>query len=190
MMDKLLEGLISSIISLGSLFFPFIQGVEPDFADLRLAVQRGQLYLATRIVNCYSEDLDKVLMSGQEIQLCFRVEVKSGKSKKAVLTRNFYHSMRYNIIDQLFSVYLSERDIDLQYHDINSVHDAFTQVEEVAVLGAADLKAGKSYIVEISAHLDPVTFVGSKEKIDLMLFWNNKRPVLRSEPFTDSIFQF
>ncbi len=190
MMDKFFEGLISSVIFLGSLFFPFIQGVEPDFADLQLAVQRTQLYLNTRIVNCYSEDLDKVLMSGQEIRLHFRLEARTERGNKTVLSRTFFHSMKYNIIDQVFSVYLSERDVEQQYRDIGAVHGAFTRVEELAVLRAADLEAGRSYVLEISAYLDPVTFVGSQDKIDLMLFWNNQKPVLRSQPFTDSIFQF
>ena len=190
MFEHFVENLVSTIVAVGSLFFPFIQGVEPAFSDVRIEVSSGKMYLSTQVINCYTEELDKVLASGQEIRLNFRIEVFPEKSSKAVLRKTFYHSVKHNLLDANFDVFFSEEDVHRQFNDITSVHAGFTNVDRVKIVEADNLLPGKRYFIRISAELDDITFLGTQDDLDLMLFRNNTEPTIRTELFDLSRFAY
>jgi hypothetical protein len=188
MFETIADRLITTIISIGSLVFPFIESIEPIFTDVQFKVVGNSLYLSTTLENCYTEELDKVISSGQPVVVRFEAELFNDKVKKPVLKQEFFRSVRYNLLDKQYEVYLSEKDTRLLLQDIDRVHQNLTTLKEVKIIDSSNLKGGQQYYIRLTAALDNITFVGGESELDLMLFWNNRRPAINTSRFNSTIF--
>ncbi|MBN2601649.1 MAG: hypothetical protein JXR87_06625, partial [Candidatus Marinimicrobia bacterium] len=68
------------------------------------------------------------------------------------------------------------------------VHLKFSTLNNIELLKSGDLEKEHDYFIRLSAYLEPITFIGDNSKLDLMLYWNNKKPVINTESFNLSIF--
>ena len=190
MFGTITDRLIATIISVGSAFFPFIDGIEPAFSDVRLSVIENSLVLSLRLEDCYTEELDKILMSGQPATLRFQAELFDKGKKQPVLNKQFFHTLRYNPLEKLYSLYFSEKNGSETYGTLHLVHTNFSAVNEVKLFNAHDLEKGHDYFIRLTAQLAPVSFIGKDSALDLMLYWNNKKPVVNTETFDISLFYY
>ncbi|MDO9548940.1 MAG: DUF4390 domain-containing protein [Candidatus Marinimicrobia bacterium] len=188
MFGTITDRLIATIISVGSLFFPFIDGIEPAFNDVWLSIVENSLVLSMQLENCYTAELDKILMSGQPVTLRFRAELFDKAQKQPVLTKQFYHTLRYNPLEKQYRLYSSEKDNNDYYSTLQLVHLNFSSLSGVKLLKPGDLEKEHDYFIRLTAHLDPITFIGEKSDFDLMLYWNNKKPAVNTETFNISLF--
>jgi hypothetical protein len=83
---------------------------------------------------------------------------------------------------------LSEKDTRLLLQDIDRVHQNLTTLKEVKIIDSSNLKGGQQYYIRLTAALDNITFVGGESELDLMLFWNNRRPAINTSRFNSTIF--
>jgi len=188
MFGTITDRLIATIISVGSMFFPFIDGIEPVFNDVRISIVENALVLSMHLENCYTEELDKILMSGQAVTLRFQAELFDRDQKQPLLTKQFYQTLRYNPLEKHYRLYSSEKDDSDTYGTLPQVHMNFSALNNIKLLKSGDLEKGRDYFIRLMAYLDPVTFIGEKSNLDLMLYWNNKKPVVNTETFNLSIF--
>ena len=188
MFDTIADRLITTIISIGSLIFPFIESIEPIFTNVQFEVVGNSLYLSATLENCYTEELDKVISSGQSVIVRFVAELFTEKDKKPVLEQEFFRSVRYNLLDKQYEIYLSEKESRLFLKDIAQVHQNLVTLKDVKIINSSNLKRGQQYYIRLTALLDNITFIGGESELDLMLFWNNHRPVVNTSSFNLTIF--
>jgi len=188
MFDTIADRLITTIISIGSLIFPFIESIEPIFTEVQFEVVGNSLYLSATLENCYTDELDKVISSGQSVIVRFEAELFSEKAKKPVLKQEFFRSVRYNLLDKQYEAYLSEKGSHLFLKDIEMVHQNLVTLKDVKIIDSSDLKRGQQYYIRLTAWLENVTFIGGESELDLMLFWNNHRPIVNTNSFNSTIF--
>jgi len=188
MFDTIADRLITTIISIGSLIFPFIESIEPTFTEVQFKVVGNSLYLSATLENCYTTELDKVITSGQSVMVRFEAELFSEKTKKPVLKQEFFRSVRYNLLDKRYEIYLSEKESRLFVKDIDQVHQNLVTLKDVKIIDSSNLRHGQQYYIRLSALLENITFIGGGSELDLMLFWNNHRPIVNTSSFNTTIF--
>jgi hypothetical protein len=190
MFDKIAEQLIAIVISIGSLIFPSIKGTQPVFNELQLVVTANMLYLSTELQDCYTPEFDKVLSSGQAVTLYFQFEIYLEKSERPIIKRDFSHIVRYNPLDRQFELYCSESNTYHYFNSLEQVHANFTRLQQVPLLEAVNLEAGRSYYLRAEAYLADIRLLGEGVELNMMLFWDEKRPVARSGLFDLSFFLY
>ncbi len=188
MFNALTDRLIATIISIGSLFFPFLESIEPNFSNIQFNTVGSAVVLSMHLDNCYTDQLNQVISSGKTVKIFFQSELFRTKAKNPDHTQNFYHTVRYNLLENQYEVYFSETDRRRLFSDISLVHKYFTSVSNYQVLKSEDLKSGQDYYIRLTAYLENITFIGEDSDLDLMLFWNNKKPSVDTEVFNSSIF--
>jgi len=188
MFGTLTDRIISSVIAVGSLIFPFISGIDPLFTNVNLNRSENALVLSMYLDNCYTEELDNILMSGQTITLRFQAELYEKNRPNVILSRQFYHTLRYNPLEKKYTIYYSENERAEICNTLRQAHKYFSVVRRVEIIRPDDLVKNHTYYLQLSAYLEPVTFIGQKTDFNLMLYWNNKKPTIRTEEFDISIF--
>lgn len=188
MFDTLAERLIATIISVGSLVFPFIESIEPTFTEARIAVIGNRLCLSTQLENWHTPELDRVISSGQAIRLAFQIEVYRKDDKQPLLQQEFRHTARFNLIDKNYEISFSELEEKRTAPSLEHLHTIFARLEEVKILEAANLKKGVQYYLRVTAKLEKIAFLDKGSDFDLMLFWNSQKPTVISDYFDLNIF--
>lgn len=188
MIETLTDRLIATIITIGSLLFPFIDGPDPAFTDVSVNLIDNSLALSLNLTNCYSDEFDRILTSGQPVTIRFLAELYDDRTRQVVLKRDFEHTIRYNPLNKQFAIYLSERDERRICETLDDAHACFGTLYRVKLLSPENLERDRDYFFRISAALDPITFIGEKSPFDLMLYWNNKKPKIDTETFNSAIF--
>ncbi|HDP68447.1 MAG TPA: DUF4390 domain-containing protein [Candidatus Marinimicrobia bacterium] len=188
MLASLTDRLIATVITIGSLLFPFIDGLDPAFKDVAINLVDNSLTLSMNLTNCYSDEFDRILTSGQPVTVHFLAELYDNRTRQVVLQRNFYHTARYNPLNKQFEIYRSERDEQRICETLDDAHVWFGALYRVKLITPENLERNRDYFFRISAYLEPITFIGEKSRFDLMLYWNNKKPKIDTETFNSAIF--
>ena len=190
MVESFIEHLISSVIAVGSLLFPFITGTNASFDDVNFYVNGNSMYFSGQLINCYTTEFDEILKSGQTITLNFKFELYKQNGKKPVFSHNIYRTLKYDLVDESFTLFLSENRLSLYLNSVEGMHEEFTKIRNYKVLNSVKIREGQRYFIRISAYLEKITFYDISEKFDLMLYWNNSVPVIESKMFDSSLFLF
>ncbi|MFQ6674857.1 MAG: DUF4390 domain-containing protein [Fidelibacterota bacterium] len=180
--------IVSTVIAIGSLFYSAISGVVPEFQDVVLDIRGDELVLSARLENCFSEDLDTIFRSGQEIRIYFRVDVLDADSGQPVQETTFYHALTYSLIDGSFDLFRSntgERQSGLSLEEAKAM---LSELEDVGVVVASELSFGVVYMVRVTAHMEKITLPGTNEELNLMFYWSSLKPTVTSGPFTRASF--
>ncbi|MFQ6615239.1 MAG: DUF4390 domain-containing protein [Fidelibacterota bacterium] len=181
--------IVSTVIAIGSLFYSSIPGVVAEFDDLTLETHGDELVLSTRLVNCFSDDLDTILRSGEEIRIIFQVEVLDTDDQVAVHKTTLYHAVIYSLIDRSYGVFRSNTQEHRTGLSLEQAKTMLSNLEEVGVVVASELAFGVDYAVRVTAHLGKVALPGTEEELNLMYYWSSIRPTATSEPFSRDSFR-
>lgn len=183
MIGTLAEKIASFIITAGSLLFPSVGGINPSFSDVQIAVVNNGIVCSARLINCYSEELDKIFLSGKEIRINFTVQTFEQGKEKPMHERKFCHQMKYDLVDQYFEVYLSETDEKFITESLDEVKERMARIERFVAVKVSLLEFGKRHYLKFTASMEPVFFDAFQKNIDLMIYWNNKKATFLSELF-------
>jgi len=126
--------IIATVISIGSLFYSTIPGVNATFSEIDLSLEGDRLLVSTQLDNCYSEALDQIFRSGMAIQIHFLVQVMPVNSIKPVSEIAFYHTIHYSLLDDVFDVYRSESQETYQNLNLRTAKDYLAEIEEFPAL--------------------------------------------------------
>ena len=183
MLSAITEKITSLIIAAGSLFFSSVTGINPGFSDVKIVVEDNQIVCSASLTNCYSKDLDKIFLSGQNIKINFTIQTFEQGKKKPIYEKKFYHQIKYDLVDEYFEVFLSEKKDNFITNSLKEAKDKLARVEQIEAAKSTLLKFGKKYYIKLIATMQPIFFDAFQKNIDLMIYWNNKKATFSSELF-------
>lgn len=180
---------ISSIIAIGSMFYSTIDGVTPNMEIVDSFFKNDYLIVNTVITNCYTEELDQILASGNKIPINFEVGLYREKGKMPDSTFSFFHVLQFSPIDNNYSVFLSEKNEYVYSLNQQQAKTLFTSVVNQPIFSSKDIDAGQNYYVEITTWLDKIHLKGMEEELNLIFYWNSIKPKAKTVLFKKSNFQ-
>lgn len=180
---------ISTVIAVGSIFYSTIEGVIPEMTMTEMYFEGDHCYVSTIITNCYTEELDQILSSGNEIPIHFDVELYQENDREPDSTFSFFHLLKFSPIENNYKVYLSERNEAIHGLTLEQAKTLFTGIHNYRLLSSRELDPGKEYKLEITAWLDKIHLQGMEEELNLIFYWNSIKPSITTPMFTKSDFQ-
>lgn len=180
---------ITTVIAIGSLFYSTISGVNAKFEPLELRTKGNQLVLSAALENWSFDDLDQILLSGQEIKILFRIQVLELENSTPVVDSAFFHSLQYSLLDGVFDVYRSEEQGNLGGLSLSRAKTALARIEDYPAVALHQLDPQKNYYIQVSAGLDRIHLPGQDEDLNLMFYWNSIKPSRNSDTFNVHLFQ-
>ena len=180
---------ISTIIAVGSLFYSTINGVTPNMLAPDLEYKNDIILVSTTIENCYAEELDQILYSGNLIPMHFSVCLYRENEKIPDSTFSFIHTLQYSPIGNDFTIYYSERDATISSLNLDQAKTLFPRITNYRVISAKNIDDNVNYYLKITAWLDKINLEGMEEELNLLYYWNSIKPNNKSVYFSKSDFQ-
>ena len=180
---------ISTIIAVGSMFYSTINGVTPNMLTPDLEYKNDNVLITNTIENCYAEEFDQILYSGNIIPMYFLVELYRENEKAPDSTYTFIHTLQYSPIGNDFTIYYSERDATISSLNLDQAKIIFPRITNYRVISAKNIEDNVIYYLKITAWLDKINLEGMEEELNLLYYWNSIKPNSKSVSFTKSDFQ-
>lgn len=180
---------ISAIIAVGSMFYSTINGVTPNLIITDMQFRNDYVVISSEITNCYTEELDQILATGNEILLHFIMELYRENAKEPDSTYSFFHALQFSPIEKNYNIYLSERNEYIYSLNREEAKTLFTNIFEQRFLSSGDLLTNRRYYIKITAWLDKIRLKGMEEELNLIYYWNSIKPNNVTPLFTKSNFQ-
>jgi hypothetical protein len=180
---------ISAIIAVGSMFYSTINGITPSMLIPDLQYKNDNIFVSSTIENCYAEEFNQILYSGNLIPMYFSVDLYQENAKVPDSTFTFFHTLQFSPIGNDFTIYYSERDATISSLNLDQAKILFPQIINYRVISAKNIDDQAIYHLKITAWLDKINLEGMEEEFNLLYYWNSIKPNNRSVPFTKSDFQ-
>ena len=189
MFELLLKKIATAVVSFGSIFIASITGINPEFINVIITNDNTNIVCSAQLSNCFQDDFDKIFNSGQIIQMTFIVNLYEKNNKSPLVSREFYHQVKYDLVDHFYELYLSETEEKLHYTKLSEVKHKLINISNFEVIELDELESGKKYYIEIIASLSKIYLDAVKKNINLMIFWNFKKPTYISDFFEKPVQQ-
>ncbi len=192
MFETWVQKLASTAIAVGSMFFTSISGTHATFEQPSVDVNASQIVVSAKLTNCFTDELDRILQSGKRVRFNYRVEVyqkldNSGANDTVIVKKEFYHQVRYNLVDSFYRIVTSENNETTDVLSIGEAHTLLTTLKNLKVIEADQLPASGEYYIKITAFLNKIKLPGMKEDLNLMSYWNDEQPTLVTQTFDRTI---
>jgi hypothetical protein len=181
--------IITTVIAIGSVFYSSISGVNAEFTDIDIHARGEQLVISTELTNCFSEELDLIFESGKEISIYYRIEVVQASNSHVIHADTLTHTIHYSLVDNAFNVRISEVQQTLYNLPKDRAKSRLAKLNEVPILSLHNLLPRLEYYIQTTAWMGKVSIEGTREKLNLMYYWNSIKPEVRSIVFTGSEFE-
>lgn len=179
----------ATFIALGSMFYSTIDGVTAEFDTIDLTTHGPYLEISTQLENCFTEELEEIFRSGKEIRFNFRAEVIEMSQDIVVLQKEYHHSIRFSLIDRVYSVFLSESQTQFNALNLREAKRKLVEIEELTMNTKDEMDSNRRYRLRLTAWLDTISLQGMDEPLNLMFYWNSIKPERHSQTFTSEIFR-
>lgn len=155
--------------------------------ELRVAAREVRMSLA--LENAYPGELRKLAGTGTAITLYVYVELLENKKKEPVNITVVESRLWYDLINKEYRVTRNFAPDTLVFTAPDSALAAAARFENFAVFGLNKIQKREKYSLNIYAVLGK-TRVEALEghSIDLMYYWDFKRPSARTEPYAGNLF--
>jgi hypothetical protein len=169
----------------GVLFFSGSLGGSQSLAELsapRIILSGNEIKVNCAVTNALPQDLKRLAESGTQILIYLTLDLRDATDRTSVNRAIVENSLRYDLINKRYIVVSSVDNDTLEYTAPDSALASFTRFLKVPVAATKKISADHTYYIEMFSMLGKVRVeaVGNKE-IDLMYFWNFKRPSVRTE---------
>lgn len=189
MLSAITQKITSLIVAAGSLFLSSVTGTNAVFEDVEIIRYDNKIVCSATLSNCFNEELDKIFLSGEIIRINFQVQTFEKGNREPIDEKTFHHHIKYDLVDQYFEIYLSEKDNNFVSEDITESKTKLAKIEEFEVIKTDILEFGKKYYIKLTAEMEPIYLNALKKNIDLMIYWNNKKAVCKTKVFEKSILE-
>ncbi|MFQ6608711.1 MAG: DUF4390 domain-containing protein [Fidelibacterota bacterium] len=189
LLSYLSKKIAATFIALGSMFYSTIDGVSAEFDAIEITTHGASMEITTRLENCFTEELEQIFRSGKEIRFNFRVEVIDQSQDTITLVKDYFHAIRFSLIDRVYSVYLSESQTQFNALNLKEAKRKLTLIDELAIDIEHKLRKQEYYRLRLTAWLDKIQLQGMEEPLNLMFYWNSIKPERYSRLFTSEIFR-
>ncbi len=180
----LFKQVITSVITVGSMFYSTIDGVHASFDNIKIYSEGSRLYVSTRLRNCYTDDFEKFFASGKRIYFHYRIEVFRASDDISVYSEDFFNAISYSHLDNIYEVYQSHTETFTTDLDLQGAKTLLAGLQNVSLVSLENLDRSEPYTIKITSWLDRIKFEGMEEPLNLMYYWNSIPPVGRSKPFS------
>lgn len=187
MFETLAQKVASTAIALGSLFFSSITGTNATFDNPQINVNASKITITTQLKNCYTEEMDRLFQSGQPVRFYFRVSIKQNRNDKVLIVKDFYHQIKFSLVDNYYQIYLSETDETINAVTLEEAHREMASIARYEVIDANYLERDRQYYIHLTAYMKDIRLPGMQENINLMSYWKGVEPTLKSNAFDKSV---
>ena len=188
-MTPITQNITNWIIALGSVFFSSISGTNASFMPPNIQLDHDRLLISAQLTDWYTPELDQILASGQEITISYHLTVsRQLPSDSLIQTVDFSHHLKYDLVDRVYMIDLSEFDQHYQIVSLDGARMLLGSIRKFPLINTEQLDWNASYQYYIDATMQSIEFSGFSKTINLMNFWRGKKPKHFSSLFRKSQF--
>jgi len=180
--------IITSVISVGSLFYSTITGVNASFSELKLSTKGDRIIITSRLENCYSPEFDQILSSGLEIKIHFLAKLIDMENKNNTRDTTFYHSLKYSVLDDDYEVFTSENQKYFNHYSLDQSKLILARIDMFQVIKIEEMKQRNNYQIKLTAWMDKIELKSMDEPLNLMFYWKSIKPSALTVPFSKTDF--
>ena len=173
---------VKSLVFMGGYISP--DKIPATISGMQVLVTQQDIKVSCFVAHAFARDLRKLSQSGTPILLYIFTQVKQADNDSLVSTMVVENSLVYDLARKKYFMKQNIAADTLSFANTDSALAAASTLAMVPVLTKDKVNADKSYYFIMWAVLGSarVEALGNKD-IDLMYFWDYKRPTLRTEPF-------
>ncbi|MBD3420809.1 MAG: DUF4390 domain-containing protein [Chitinivibrionales bacterium] len=180
------------IAAKGIVLFSGIFALSKSNAQLgqpELILSASEIRLSTQIQNAFSKDLKKLANSGTRILIYLFIETREARGDRVVHKVVQSRELLYDLVDKQYAIVRNEIDTTT-LATIDAAMIASTTFHNIAVAPVDIIDAQKRYYFVAYGVLGKTTVEALEGKeLDLMYFWNYRRPTIRTQRFDGSRFR-
>lgn len=170
MFGSISQSITTLVVAVGALLQT---NLTPVFDNVNIEYSNEELTVSTKLINCFNDDIDKILLSGQDVRIDYQIQVLS-ETKKVVAQTNLFHQLKYDLIDENFVIFISEEEKYSVLSTINSAKEYLTNIRPIIVMREAVQLEKEFFFIVINARIKPIFLDSIGKKFDLLNYWNNK----------------
>ncbi|NQV51114.1 MAG: hypothetical protein HQ507_11485 [Candidatus Marinimicrobia bacterium] len=185
MFDLIAQTFNASLIAVTQLFLSSVISSNPWFETLELEYSgiKHEIVCDTKLANSFTETLDAVLLSGENITLHFKFELFAAGDATPLQTKEVVNGFRFDKEAEVFYLVNSEsREIE-RFFTVEAAKDTYITVTQLVIVNTEGLSGDSEYFVRVTAFLDPIKLDDMGESVNLMLRWASVKPTIVSEKF-------
>ncbi len=185
MFDLIVQTFNASVIAVTQLFLSTVVTSNPWFEGLDLQYQgaKHEIVCSTKLADSFTETLDDVLLSGQNITLHFKFELFATGESKPLQRKEIVNGFRFDKDTEIYYLVNSEDHKLEKFFTVEAAKDTYITVRNLVVVNTADLSSDQEYFLRVTAYLDPIKMDDISESVNLMLRWASVKPTIVSDKF-------
>lgn len=180
--------IITSVISVGSIFYSTITGVNASFSALELSAKGDNIIISATLENCFSPELDQILRSGLEIKFNFLVDLVEYENEKSIRDTIFYHSLKYSVLDDDYGVFTSENQNYYNHLSLDQSKLILSKIEKFQIIKIESLNQNINYRIKLTAWMDKIEIRSMDKPLNLMFYWKSIKPTGLTPSFSKAEF--
>ncbi len=185
MFELLTQTFNASLIAITQLFLstvatsnPWFEGLELDYSGVK-----HEIVCNTKLADSFTETLDEVLLSGENITLHFRFELFATGAAVPVQMKEVVNGFRFDKDSDSYYLFNSETEELERFFTIEAAKDTYISVSNLVIVNTKSLSEEQDYFVRVTAFLDPIKLDDMSESVNLMLRWASVKPTIVSDKF-------
>lgn len=165
----------------------FVGGPEVLIGPPEIVVTAAGVHTSWEIQNVYSPELRKLAETGTFVRLYLLVGLENGQGGQPVSRKTLESGLFYDLVQNQFFVIKSTLADTLRFATLDSAIVAASRLGPVMMLAGAHVDPSVGYVFTAQAVLGKTSIdaLGGRS-IDLMHYWNYRRPGIRTEPIPGS----
>lgn len=186
MFDIIAQTFNASMVAVTQLFLSTVISTNPWFEelDLQYLVPKHEIVCNTKLADSFTETLDQVLLSGQNITLHFQFDLYASGNTTPIQTKEIVNGFRYDAESEVYYLVNSEDEKVEKFFTFGAAKDTYISVRKLAVVDTEGLDAEQEYFLKVTAFLDPIKLDDMSESVNLVMRWASVKPSIASEKFT------
>ncbi len=185
MFEFLTQTFNASLIAVTQLFLSSVVTTNPWFEglDLQYSGVKHEIVCNTKLADSFTETLDDVLLSGENITLHFRFELFVPGEAAPLQMKEVVNGFRFDKETESYYLLNSEtRELE-RFFTIEAAKDTYISVSNLVIVNTEALSGEQEYFVKVTAFLDPIKLDDMSESVNLMLRWASVKPTIVSDKF-------
>ena len=176
----------TSVMAVTQLLLATVLTSNPWFENVKLDISSTQdeLLCSAQLVDNFSASLDNVLLSGETITLHFKYEILASENNTVIHKGEVIHGFRYRVLDDRYYIMRSEKGDLEELFTFDEAKQRYISIQNLGIAPIPIPGGSDSYVLRLTAFLDPVKMSGMTETVNLMLMWVSVKPTYVSEPFS------
>ncbi|MBT3254568.1 MAG: DUF4390 domain-containing protein [Candidatus Marinimicrobia bacterium] len=185
MFEFLTQTFNASLIAVTQLFLSSVVTSNPWFEglDLQYSGVKHEIVCSTKLADSFTETLDDVLLSGENITLHFRFELFAPGVAQPIQMKEVVNGFRYDEETESYYLIDSESGELERFFTIEAAKDTYISVSNLVIVNTENLSGEQDYFVQVTAFLDPIKLEDMSESVNLMLRWASVKPTIVSDKF-------